>query len=162
MRRRFRAVSNIYFQDLAPRAWVTHASGELAYDIDPKHVSGCDRGRNYWMRQRTTIDPHVEPPGFSTGADRAIVAKVHQIVRSQGQCAVRQNGQLQLSHRTRANLDICGGAIGVNKLAPMALTMSASLGRICTGGDGARTMRGCFDRPDPSLPDPPGDLGVLS
>ncbi|HLN10370.1 MAG TPA: ketosteroid isomerase, partial [Xanthobacteraceae bacterium] len=36
---------------------------------------------SYWTRQWAMIDPHVEPAGFSAGADGAVIVEVHQIVR---------------------------------------------------------------------------------
>ena len=45
------------------------------------YVTGHDGVRHYWTRQWESIDPHVEPVGFSTGPGGEIVAEVHQIVR---------------------------------------------------------------------------------
>jgi ketosteroid isomerase-like protein len=43
-------------------------------------VAGRDAVRDYWTRQFAQIDPHVEPVGFSTGADGRIWVAVHQVV----------------------------------------------------------------------------------
>ena len=45
------------------------------------HVHGHEAVRSYWTRQWTSIDPHVEPLGFSTGPDGEIVVEIHQTVR---------------------------------------------------------------------------------
>jgi ketosteroid isomerase-like protein len=45
------------------------------------YVYGRDGVRHYWTEQWKTIDPHVEPLSFSTGADGAIVVAVAQVVR---------------------------------------------------------------------------------
>ena len=45
------------------------------------HVHGHDGVRNYWTRQWAIIDPHVEPAGFSAGADGATNVEVQQTVR---------------------------------------------------------------------------------
>jgi ketosteroid isomerase-like protein len=45
------------------------------------YVYGRDGVRDYWTQQWKTIDPRVEPLGFSTGADGAIVVAVAQVVR---------------------------------------------------------------------------------
>lgn len=37
--------------------------------------------RSYWTRQWTTIDQHVEPTCFATGADGEIVVEVLQTAR---------------------------------------------------------------------------------
>ncbi len=48
------------------------------------HICGHDEVRRYWTRQWESIDPHVEPTGFSTGAEGEIVAEIHQTVRDLG------------------------------------------------------------------------------
>jgi ketosteroid isomerase-like protein len=45
------------------------------------YVHGREAVRSYWTRQWATLDPRVEPTGFSTGADGEIVVEVHQTVR---------------------------------------------------------------------------------
>jgi hypothetical protein len=45
------------------------------------HVQGHEGVRGYWTRQWATIDPHVEPTGFTVGPAGEIVVKVHQVVR---------------------------------------------------------------------------------
>jgi hypothetical protein len=37
--------------------------------------------RDYWTRQFTMIDPHVEPAHLETGDDGRITVDVHQVVR---------------------------------------------------------------------------------
>jgi hypothetical protein len=37
--------------------------------------------RDYWTRQWSLVDPHVEPRGFRTEEDGRIVVDVHQVVR---------------------------------------------------------------------------------
>jgi len=48
---------------------------------DGGHVRGRQGVRSYWTRQWTTIDPHVEPVGFSSGERGETVVEVRQIVR---------------------------------------------------------------------------------
>jgi ketosteroid isomerase-like protein len=45
-------------------------------------VAGHDGVREYWTRQFTQIDPHVEPVGFSTDADGRVAVEVQQLVRT--------------------------------------------------------------------------------
>ena len=52
-----------------------------ANGMDGGHVYGHEGVRNYWTRQWKTVDPHVEPAGFSGGADGTFDVEVHQIVR---------------------------------------------------------------------------------
>jgi hypothetical protein len=58
-----------------------HRDVMWANGMEGGHVHGRDGVRNYWTRQWGMIDPHVEPAGFSAGADGAVIAEVHQIVR---------------------------------------------------------------------------------
>lgn len=45
-------------------------------------VRGHDQVREYWRRQFTMIDSHVEPEDFDTQDDGRIAVRVHQVVRS--------------------------------------------------------------------------------
>ncbi|MBB4195610.1 ketosteroid isomerase-like protein [Rhizobium aethiopicum] len=57
-----------------------------ANGMDGGHVYGREAVREYWTRQWSMIDPHVEPVGFHRTADGAIIADVQQSVRDlQGQ-----------------------------------------------------------------------------
>jgi hypothetical protein len=58
-----------------------HREVMWANGMEGGHVYGRDGVRNYWTRQWAMIDPHVEPAGFSAGADGAVIVEVHQIVR---------------------------------------------------------------------------------
>ncbi|MBR1275073.1 nuclear transport factor 2 family protein [Bradyrhizobium sp. AUGA SZCCT0283] len=55
-----------------------------ANGMEGGHVHGQEGVRSYWTRQWTMIDPHVEPTGFSIGADGEVVVEVHQTVRDLG------------------------------------------------------------------------------
>lgn len=57
-----------------------HRDVAWANGMEGGHVHGHDGIRDYWTRQWSKIDPHVEPIRFSTGENRAEV-DVHQIVR---------------------------------------------------------------------------------
>ena len=52
-----------------------------ANGMDGGHVHGHDGIRQYWTRQWSVVDPHVEPVGFETAADGSVVAAVRQTVR---------------------------------------------------------------------------------
>ena len=58
-----------------------HRDVTWANGMEGGHVYGHDGVRNYWTRQWAMIDPHVEPAGFSAGADGATNVEVHQTVR---------------------------------------------------------------------------------
>jgi ketosteroid isomerase-like protein len=60
---------------------VLHPDVMWANGMDGGHVHGREAVRSYWTRQWATLDPRVEPTGFSTGADGEIVVEVHQVVR---------------------------------------------------------------------------------
>jgi hypothetical protein len=52
-----------------------------ANGMEGGHVHGRDGVRSYWTRQWAAIDPHVEPLGFSEGAEGEMIVEVHQVVR---------------------------------------------------------------------------------
>jgi ketosteroid isomerase-like protein len=58
-----------------------HTDVTWANGMEGGHVHGSEAVRSYWTRQWATIDPRVEPTGFSTGADGQIVVEAHQTVR---------------------------------------------------------------------------------
>jgi len=58
-----------------------HLDVMWANGMEGGHVRGHDGVRNYWTRQWAIIDPHVEPAGFSAGADGATNVEVQQTVR---------------------------------------------------------------------------------
>jgi len=45
-------------------------------------VKGREAVKEYWARQWSEIDPHVEPVGFTPGDDGRVVVTVAQTVRS--------------------------------------------------------------------------------
>jgi hypothetical protein len=51
-----------------------------ANGMEGGHVHGRDGVRSYWTRQWATVDPHVEPIGFSIGPEGEVVVDVHQVV----------------------------------------------------------------------------------
>jgi ketosteroid isomerase-like protein len=61
--------------------------GDLAPDVvwangmDGGFVHGHEGVRDYWTRQWSMVDPHVEPVDFRQDADGVIVAEVLQTVR---------------------------------------------------------------------------------
>jgi hypothetical protein len=58
-----------------------HENVTWANGMEGGHVHGRDGVRSYWTRQWAMLDPHVEPVGFSTSLDGAVVVEVHQTVR---------------------------------------------------------------------------------
>jgi ketosteroid isomerase-like protein len=68
-----------------------HPDVTWANGMEGGHVRGREAVRDYWTRQWATIDPHVEPTGFSTGPDDRVVVEVHATVRDlQGAVLVDQ------------------------------------------------------------------------
>lgn len=53
---------------------------EWANGMEGGYVHGHDELRDYWTRQWTVVDPHVEPTRF-THQDGETVIEVHQVVR---------------------------------------------------------------------------------
>jgi ketosteroid isomerase-like protein len=58
-----------------------HPDVVWANGMDGGYVYGREGVRSYWTRQWSMIDPHVEPTGFSPGADATTEVEVHQTVR---------------------------------------------------------------------------------
>lgn len=52
-----------------------------ANGMDGGYVHGREAVREYWTRQWTIVNPHVEPVGFNEVADGSILAEVRQTVR---------------------------------------------------------------------------------
>src|SRR5579875_1548227 len=52
-----------------------------ANGMEGGYVRGRAGVRSYWTRQWATVDPHVEPVGFSDTPDGNVIVEVHQIVR---------------------------------------------------------------------------------
>jgi len=49
--------------------------------MDGGYVQGHEGIRNYWTRQWSMVDPHVEPVGFKKSDDGAIAVEVIQTIR---------------------------------------------------------------------------------
>jgi ketosteroid isomerase-like protein len=49
--------------------------------LEGTRLHGPDAVREYWRRQFETLDPTVEPQGFTAEADGRIAAHIHQVVR---------------------------------------------------------------------------------
>jgi nuclear transport factor 2 (NTF2) superfamily protein len=58
-----------------------HPDVEWANGLEGGYVHGRQAVREYWTRQWTQIDPHVEPQRFTTDDTGRIVVDVHQVVR---------------------------------------------------------------------------------
>jgi ketosteroid isomerase-like protein len=58
-----------------------HPDVMWANGMEGGHVHGREGVRSYWTRQWAMIEPHVEPTGFSAGANGTTVVEVHQTVR---------------------------------------------------------------------------------
>ena len=68
-----------------------HSDVTWANGMEGGHLHGREAVRSYWTRQWATIDPHVQPTRFPTGAEGEIVVEVHQTVRDlQGAVLVDQ------------------------------------------------------------------------
>lgn len=60
---------------------VMHPEVVWANGMEGGHVYGHEAVREYWTRQWSVIDPHVEPAAFHSDPNGRIVVEVHQVVR---------------------------------------------------------------------------------
>jgi ketosteroid isomerase-like protein len=58
-----------------------HPDVDWANGMDGGRVHRHEGVRQYWQRQWSLIDPHVEPTGFHVDEDGKVIADVHQVVR---------------------------------------------------------------------------------
>jgi ketosteroid isomerase-like protein len=58
-----------------------HEDVDWPNGMEGGRVHGHAGVRDYWTRQWSMIDPHVEPVGFETEEDGRIAVTVHQVVR---------------------------------------------------------------------------------
>lgn len=54
---------------------------DWANGMEGGRVRGREAVREYWTRQRETIDPHVEPTSFTLENDGRVCVTVHSVVR---------------------------------------------------------------------------------
>lgn len=57
-----------------------HPAVVWANGMEGGHVHGHEAVRQYWTRQWSLINPHVEPQGFQQDQHGRIVVDVHQVV----------------------------------------------------------------------------------
>jgi hypothetical protein len=57
-----------------------HPDVEWANGMEGGHVHGKDEVRAYWLRQFTTLSPHVEPIRIDPDENGRWVVEVHQVV----------------------------------------------------------------------------------
>jgi hypothetical protein len=58
-----------------------HPEVEWPNGMEGGYVHGHSGVRDYWTRQWSLINPHVEPMGFHTDEQGRTVVEVHQVVR---------------------------------------------------------------------------------
>jgi ketosteroid isomerase-like protein len=58
-----------------------HADVDWPNALEGTRLHSHDAIREYWRRQFESLDPTVEPQGFTTEADGRIAAHIHQVVR---------------------------------------------------------------------------------
>lgn len=58
-----------------------HPDVDWPNGMEGGRVMGHDAVRQYWTRQWTLVDPHVEPVGFAPLADGRMAVDVRQVVR---------------------------------------------------------------------------------
>jgi hypothetical protein len=76
-----RLYENFNARDMEALLAAMHPDVTWANGMEGGHVHGREAVRDYWTRQWSMIDPHVEPTAFSSGPDNKIIVEVHTTVR---------------------------------------------------------------------------------
>lgn len=58
-----------------------HPEVQWANGMEGGHVHGRDAVRDYWTRQWSVLDPHVEPLRIARDETGRMIVEVHQVVR---------------------------------------------------------------------------------
>jgi hypothetical protein len=74
------AYASFNARDLDTALATMHRDVDWPNGMEGGRVHGQSGVRDYWTRQWSLIDPHVEPVGFATDSQGRTVVKVHQIV----------------------------------------------------------------------------------
>jgi hypothetical protein len=75
------AYDNFNLRDIDATLTLMHNEVIWPNGMEGGVVYGHDGVREYWTRQWSMINPHVEPEAFSLGKDGSVVVDVHQVVR---------------------------------------------------------------------------------
>ncbi len=68
-------------REIDPILAVMHPDVKWPNGMEGGWVHGREGVREYWTRQWSQIDPHVDPVGFEWDEQGCIVVNVHQVVR---------------------------------------------------------------------------------
>jgi hypothetical protein len=68
-------------RDLAAALAVMHPDVDWPNGMEGGRIHGRDGVREYWTRQWSVIDPHVEPRRFGIDETGRLVVDVHQVIR---------------------------------------------------------------------------------
>jgi hypothetical protein len=68
-------------RDIDAALLAMHQNVEWPNGMEGGYVRGHEGIREYWTRQWTMVDPHVEPVRMELDADGRVVVDVHQVVR---------------------------------------------------------------------------------
>ncbi len=76
-----KAYAGFNARDIDAALAVMHADIEWPKAFEGGYVSGHDAIREYWTRQWTEINPHVEPDGITVREDLTVEVAVQQLVK---------------------------------------------------------------------------------
>jgi ketosteroid isomerase-like protein len=68
-------------RDIEAALALMHPEVDWPNGMEGGYVHGHSAVRDYWMRQWTMIDPHVEPRAFAAAEDGRAIVDVQQVVR---------------------------------------------------------------------------------
>lgn len=90
---------------------VMHPEVDWPNGMEGGRVAGKSAVRDYWRRQFESLNPRVEPQGFTTEADGRIAVAVHQVVHDNA-------GKLLVDQMLQHVYDIRDGLIRSMEIRP--------------------------------------------
>jgi len=68
-------------RDIAAALAVMHPDVDWPNGLEGGRIHGRGGVRDYWTRQWSVIDPHVEPRRYGTDESGRVIVEVHQVIR---------------------------------------------------------------------------------
>jgi nuclear transport factor 2 (NTF2) superfamily protein len=107
------AYSSFNARDIDSVLRTMHRDVDWPNGMEGGRVNGHSGVREYWIRQWSSLDPHVEPVSFTTDSDGRTRAQVHQTVRD-------LRGKVISTRWCNTSISYGKGSIRACKFAPVS------------------------------------------